>query len=372
MPMQVVVVGAGIMGCATAYHLARSGHQVTLLEQFAVGHSRGSSHGHSRIIRYVYDHPVYVELMRHAYQLWHELEGATGQQLLWRTGGLDIGPAESLAQTREALLVSGVAFDELDGPELQRRFPQFQLPPETVGIYQVESGILNADDCVQLLAAEIQRLGGVLRQHERVIALEPQADGATVVTDAGRYQADRVVLTLGSWAQSLLSTLGVELDLRILQEQVAFFEPVDAAAFTAPAFPIFIDHGRRTYGFPIFGLPGVKVAFHVAGPQIDPLQGPLPAPPEQLERLQAYVRDMFPQLTSRVLYTTTCRYTMTSDEHFVLDLVPGHPSVVIGSPCSGHGFKFGMLMGRILAELALTGATAYPIEMFRAQRLLRS
>jgi sarcosine oxidase len=372
--VDVIVIGGGVMGCAAAYHLARDGQRTLLLEQFQIGHAFGSSHGHSRIIRLVYDHPAYVALMPAAFRLWRELEAASGTQLLWTTGGLDLGPAGShdLAAISAALDSQNVAFDLLDQADLARRYPQFQLPAGSVAIYQAESGILDADGCVAALAAGARSSGASLHEDEPVLGIEALAEGVEVTTGRARYRAGRAIVCAGSWAGPLLRQVGLELPLSVRKEQIAFLAAREAAPFQPGAFPIFIDHGvygHVAYGFPFFGLPGLKVAFHVAGPLVDPAADTSAIDVGALDALRGYATRLLPGLTSDVLYATTCRYTMAPDGHFLVDAHPSHPQILVASPCSGHGFKFGILIGRILADLSQRGVTDHPIELFKLARL---
>ena len=365
----VIVVGGGVMGCATAYHLAKRGRRVLLLEQFAIGHDRGSSHGHSRIIRLAYDALDYVRLAQTAYPLWRTLEQEAGAELMLTSGGLDFArPATaSFEATRDTLLAAGVMFEQLDRDAIAERFPQFQLPEDTIGIYQPEAGILNADRCVATLAAEARRRGAALHQNEPARHLAAAGDGVEVGTAAATYTADRLVVTAGSWARPLLGQLGLDLPLVVTQEQVAFFAPRDPQLFGPGRFPIFIHHtadSASTYGFPIYGLPAVKVAYHHGGAAVAPESEDRSVDSAQLEALRKYLVRWIPRAAGEQVFAQTCRYTNTPDQHFIIDRHPAHPQIVIGSPCSGHGFKFGVLIGAILADLAERGATDYPIGMF--------
>jgi sarcosine oxidase len=366
---EVIVVGAGVMGCATAYHLAKRGRRVLLLEQFAVGHELGSSHGHSRIIRLAYDAPDYVRLAQAAYPLWRALEQESDAALLLQTGGLDFAPpgAPTFEATRASLAAAGVPFEDLDRAGIAARFPQFQLPDDTIGIYQRDAGILNADRSVATLAAQARRYGAAIREGEPARRIAPSGDGVEVRTDSHAYTADRLVVTAGSWARPLLRQVGLELPLTVSKEQVAFFAPHAPELFEPGRFPIFIHHairGSAGYGFPIFGLPGVKVAWHGGGPAVEPDSDDRALVPERLDSLRDYVAGLLPQAAGEVIYTQTCRYTRTPNGHFIIDRHPVHPQIVIGSPCSGHGFKFGVLIGSILSDLAERGATDYPIGLF--------
>jgi sarcosine oxidase len=369
----MIVVGAGVMGCATAYHLAKRGRRVLLLEQFAVGNELGSSHGHSRIIRLAYDAPNYVRLALAAYPLWRALEQESGAQLLLQIGGLDIAQpaAPTFEATRASLAEVGVPFEALDRAGIARLFPQFQLDDDTIGIYQRDAGILDAGRCVATLAAEARRHGAAIREQAPARRIAAAGEGVEVRTDTRTYTADRLIVTAGSWARPLLRQVGLDLPLAVTKEQVAFFAPLDPAPFEPRRFPIFIHHTIGTwaaYGFPIFGLPGVKVAQHGGGPTTEPESTEREVVPERLAELHAYVARLLPQAAGEVIFAQTCRYTRTPDDHFILDRHPAYPQIVIGSPCSGHGFKFGVLIGGILADLAERGATDQPIDMFSLGR----
>src|SRR5215211_13395 len=145
--IDVIIVGGGVMGCAAAYHLAKDGRHVLLLEQFGIGHTNGSSHGPSRIIRLAYDALDYVRLAQDAYTLWHELADAANEQLLVRVGGLDLGSPDALALDgiRATYQAAGIPFESLDRDEIMRRYPQFNLADGIVGLYQADYGLVAAD-----------------------------------------------------------------------------------------------------------------------------------------------------------------------------------------------------------------------------------
>lgn len=371
----VIVVGAGVMGSASAYHLAKRGRRVLLLEQFAINHDRGSSHGHSRIIRLAYSTPNYVQLAKAAYPIWRALEAESGAELLVQTGGLDFASPDtpSYAATRASLVAAGVPFEELDHAALAERFPQICMPEDMIGIYQAEGGLLNADRCVATLAAQAQRHGATLREGAAAQRILPNGDGVEVQTEGESYRANRLIVTAGSWARPLLRQLDLDLPLRVSKESVAYFAPLDAALFEPGRFPVFIHHMDERwnfYGFPIYGLPGIKIGRHMSGPEVAPEDDDRAPEPEILKEVRAYAEQFFPQGAGDMIFTQTCRYTTTPDEHFIIDRHPAYPQIVIGSPCSGHGFKFGALIGKILADLAERGATDQPIEAFGLKRFL--
>jgi monomeric sarcosine oxidase len=344
------------------------------LERFAVGHDQGSSHGPSRIIRLAYEGADYVRLAKASFALWRELESESGEALLHKMGGLDFGSPDShllsgIQATYDAL---GIEYDLLDRAEMIRRFPQFNPPEVVIGCYQADYSVLAADRCVATLAAQARLHGAIMHEHEPVRAVRPQASGVRLVTDQGVYSAERVILTAGSWTLPLVRQLGLDLPLTVTKELLAFYRPPDPAAYAPSHFPLFVQHFAGTTsigsGFPLFNHAGVKLMIDRTGPVVDPDDPGRRADPGQLDRLRDYVADLLPGIGEEILETVTCRYTMTPDEDFILDRHPAYPQIVIASPCSGHGFKFGVVIGRILTDLVIDGATKYDISRFRLDR----
>ncbi|HZY45111.1 MAG TPA: N-methyl-L-tryptophan oxidase [Anaerolineae bacterium] len=373
---ETIIIGAGAMGSAAAYHLARDNRSVLLLEQFASGHTRGSSHGDSRIIRLAYDHPIYVELARSAYHLWAELESELHRALITTTGGLDMSAPDqpSFKLRVDALQQTGVPFEILDAAEIMRRFPQWHLSEKTVGVYQADSGILNPGECVPLIAEQAMRRGAVLLDQTRVRLIHSIDHGVEVVTDGQSYKCKKLIISAGAWTGSLLKSIGVNLPLVVTQEQFAYYAVHPPADFQPDRFPVFIHYGSGgsfdNYGLPIFGHAGVKVGEHHAGPVVTADTRSFEIDQMRLERLTHYVRMHLPDTTGEAFGVTSCLYTNTPDEHFIIDILPDHPQVIVASPCSGHGFKFSILIGRILADLVERGKTDYPIGMFGLKRFL--
>jgi sarcosine oxidase len=370
----VLIVGAGVMGCAAAYQLAKDGARVLLFDQFTVGHDRGSSHGPSRIIRLAYDSLDYIALARASYALWRELEAESGERLLTQVGGLDIGMPEALAldEIRATYVAAGVPFAALDRDAMMARFPQFQLPDGTVGLYQADYSLLAADRCVMALASQARRHGAVIHASEPVSAIRATSGGVELRTDQGVYSAERAIVSAGSWMRPLLRQLDLDLPLTVQKEQVAFFRARDPAAFMPGRLPLVIHRFPKTTSlgsvFPIFDHAGVKVMIDRTGPEVAPDDPDRSIDMPLLENLRAYASELLPGLTGEVIEAVSCRYTMTPDEHFIIDRHPAHPQIAIASPCSGHGFKFGAVLGRVLADLALHGTTAYDIARFRLDR----
>ena len=372
---EVIVVGGGLMGLATAYHLARDGHRVLLLEARAIGHQEGSSHGPSRIIRLTYHSEDYIELARAAFELWGVLGDEAGEQLLVPCGGLDFGPpdATNLAALGRAMARAGVPYEPVDAVEIRRRFPLLTPPDDAIGFYQPDYAMLPADRCLELLAAGARGAGAELREHEPVLSVSPNGEGVEVRTGSATYRAARAVLVNGAWLGPLVAQLGLRLPLTVLKEQLAYFEPVDPSQFAPGRFPLFIQRfaGSRTFGsgFPMLGEPvGVKLLLDRLGPVVAPDDPDRTIEATTLAQLERYAAETVRGLTGRVIAATSCRYTLTPDEDFIIDTHPDHPQIVIASACSGHGFKFGTEIGRILAELALGRATGRDLARFRLGR----
>jgi len=372
----VIVVGGGIMGSAAAYYAARDGASVLLLEQFDLAHKRGSSNDHSRIIRYAYDHPVYVELMRSTFQLWHELELASGEQLYIRTGGIDIAHPDqpTFDTTQQCLLDADIPCELLDASAAQARFPMFRFDSDMRILYQPDAGILAASRCVRAHLQLAARHGAVIKANTPVKGITAHQDSVTITADE-TYTTKRLVLAGGAWMNHLLAHLNIQLPLEPMGVQLAYFENSTEEQFSAPHMPVFITHLRGDKSSWVYGIPsiydsGLKVAFHT-GQRVRQVDDIDYTPKEEtIHQLRQFIRQYLPKADLPLKSTRICLYTMTPDEHFIVDQHPLHPHVVIASPCSGHGFKFGTLIGRMLADLALAGHTAYDTSLFQIGRFL--
>ena len=361
----MAVVGAGLLGSATARALAAGGVPTVLFEQFGPGHARGSSHGPTRIFRYSYPDPCYVEMAVRAGEAWARLAADAGEDLLVRTGGLDAGPgAEDCAR---ALAACGVAHAWLTGGQVRDRFPGIGTRPGERMLFQPGSGVCLAGRTVAALQRLAARDGAGIRMAAPVLGIEPGGDQVLLRTAAGAVTARVAVVTAGPWAQGLLAgTLPQVPRLTATVQQVRYFAP---RAGTGP-WPTLIEwppEGLCWYAVPAAGgAPGVKVAAHLLGPRVDPRDGPFTGIDPVLEEEAAgYVRDRLPGLDPAGLAPETCLYTMTADEDFVLDRAG---PLVVGGGCSGHAFKFGPLLGEFLADLALGRDIPVPRERFALRR----
>jgi len=342
----VVVIGAGAMGSATAWWLARWGREVVVLEQFAPGHRNGSSHGGSRIFRLAYDDPAYVRMAQAALPLWRELEADAGRPLLDTTGAIDHGDAASLAAVAAALRACDAAHEIVPRHEAMARWPGFRFDGDV--LFHPDGGRCRADDTVAALQERARHHGADLRFGVRA-ELSVEGDRVTVTTGEGAVTAPVAVVTAGAWVRDVLGDAAPA--VTVTQEQVQHFRPRRELA-AGELWPSFIHH-RRPW---IYGLvtpgEGVKVDEHHAGPVVDPALRP-PRDPAAEQRVARYVQEWLPGLEPVPVNPAECLYTNTPDEAFVIER---RGPVVVGSPCSGHGFKFTPLIGRRLAELATLAA----------------
>ena len=369
----IIIVGGGVMGCAAAYQLARDGQKVLILEQFTVGNRQGSSHGAARLFRLAHTIPEYVDLACNAEVLWHELESESGQKLMQPVEALDLGSPEALAELSTTLEATEIPFERLDRAEILRRYPHFALPEDTIGLFQDNYRMLPADRCVSTLATRAREHGARIVEGEAVQHILPAGTGVQVITDKATYTAGCVILAAGSWMRLVLKPLDLDLPLTVRKELITYYKPPDPQAWMPGRFPLFRHHspgygGRWGVGFPIFEHAGAKMLLDCTGPVVAPDDPDRSVDQDVLDRVRRYIASLLPTLGEDIIEAETCRYTMTPDEDFILDRHPAYPQIILASPCSGHGFKFAPLIGRILADLATRGKTEYKIERFRLNR----
>jgi sarcosine oxidase len=323
---RVAVVGAGIMGAAAAWELARRGAEVTLYEQFELGHARGSSHGRSRIVRLAYPDPEWVRLAVEARTGWEEIEGESGRRLLELHGLVELAATARLTSA-DVLAAEGVEHRFLTTGEA--RSLGVALPTGWVALHEPSGGIARADLALRAFVDAARARGARVAERARV-------------DDPSALDADVVVVTAGAWASRFFP----DLPLRVTRETVAYFR------HDGPPLPSLVElDGRSAHAFfalydPLHGL---KAGAHHAGVEADPDD---PGPPDEaiVERVASWVGERLPAVSPEPLAAETCLYTTTPDERFVLER---RGRLVVGSACSGHGFKFAPAVGRRLAELAL-------------------
>lgn len=347
---RVVIVGGGVLGSSAAWHLAGRGHAITVLEQFEPEHDRGSSHGSSRIFRVAYTNRVYIDLAVQALPLWRQVEEESETPVLTLTGAIDHGPESAVGALFDALLAAGQSVERLSIEAVAERWPG--LRADSSAIYHRNAGRLHADHAVRALQTAAVRRGAEVLHQARVERITPRSDGVSeVITADQRVRvADLVVVAVGGWAPQMLSGLvtGVP-TLRVTQEQPAHFPAAEPLTW-----PSFVHHGGAglAASFGVYGLgsdDGVKVGFHAIGPVVDDLS----TRDRRIDlvtqnRLQEYAAAWLPGVNADRPESLTCLYTSTPDHDFVVDR---QGPIVVMTGCSGHGFKFGSVIGALAADL---------------------
>ncbi len=367
----VIVIGLGAMGSAAAYHLAGRGQRVLGLDAYARLHTRGSSHGRSRIIRQVYKEAAeYVPLVQRAYDLWRDLEQESGRALLTTTGGLTIGErggaaAEGMARSAQQ---HNLPYEELSSEEVAARFPAFDLPDGLMAVFDPMAGILAPEECVAAHLDLALEHGAELHHEEPVRRWEADETGVQVETGAGVYEAKRLVVTTGPWAGDLLSDLPLPLSVERVVN--VHFEPTKPELFAPDGCPVYalsVPEGAY-YGFPALPGQGVKIGRHDGGEPCTPRTIRREVDSSEIGMLKSALDRYLPGAAGPVKWSLTCMYTNTPDGHFVVDRHPEHDRVSYACGFSGHGFKFASVMGEVLADLAMHGKTEHPIDFLSASR----
>lgn len=354
----VLIIGAGVHGLATAFHLAdHRGVKVGILERQKIGYPLGSSHGASRMTRSIYTNPKYVSLIERcrSYE-WPLLEKAIGIPLIYPNPVCWMGPNSIF----KSLLQTNVALEPLELSTARKRFPQFQFEEDHSVILDQTGGVIAAKKLLLGLAKSILAKGVRLHEERAALEIDPSKDPIEIITNRGLIVAHRLIVTAGPWVLKLIPSLRHR--LTPIRQTVGYFKMRgNQTSYQLGNFPCWahISENEVFYGLPEFDCEGIKVAKHVTkGMDNDPDE--IEYDLEQIEILTQFVRRTFTEEIERFVGSETCFYTNTATEDFILDFLDGDKRIVIGSACSGHGFKFAPLIGRILAELAMHGKTNIP------------
>ncbi len=369
-----LVIGGGINGLSALYHLARLGAgRLGLVEQFCIGHDRGSSHGAARITRSAYGEPEYVRLMQwvHAEE-WPRLERDAGKRLLYPNRGLFIGPpCEYFNKYIQAVQQEGVDVEAVTPSEARGLYPQFTFEGVETALLDKTSAIVSAQETIESLAALARRNGVRLLENTAVHEIDPGGDPIIVATSAGTIETERLAVAAGAWSERLLPFLKPR--LAVARQTVGYFTPAgNPDAYQPGRFPVWMYMGEENdvfYGMPEFGRAGVKVARHVRyGADDDPDAPPDSIQPDRIDEIRRFMEMSFTPREWTLAGAEHCLYTVSPNEDFIIDLHPENPRIAFGAGFSGHGFKFGPLTGRLLAELAWEGKFSIP-EAETARRL---
>jgi sarcosine oxidase len=369
----IIIVGLGANGSSALYHLSRTGKKVLGIDRFHPPHHKGSSHGESRIIRQAYhENPLYVPLVKAAYPLWQELALIACKPLFIKTGGLLLGDEEAavIKGARGSAETHDIPYEWLDAKAIQKRFPAFRPTPDTVGVLEKEAGILFPEACITAFLQAAAQNGAAIHPNEQVLRITPTQYGVEVTTNKSTYRAEKLIVSAGAWLGELMPEL--QLPLTVNRQVLFWFDNANPAwrGYFQPAnMPIFIWEylrGKIFYGFPDLGR-GTKLAWHHGGRTIDPDQLKNDTTEQEIAEIKALAAA---HMTIDPIFknSAVCMYTNTPDEDFIIDLHPDHPNIIIASPCSGHGFKFSSLTGKLLGDLALKGHTDFDLSPFAIRR----
>jgi sarcosine oxidase len=369
----VIVAGVGGMGAAACHHLARKRQRVLGLERFDIGHGMGSSHGMSRIIRLAYfEGTQYVPIVKRAHELWTETGREAGMDLLYVTGSLDLASegAGFVESSRRSCLDHGLEHDVLSHADIAKRFPAFHLPKGHIGLWQKDGGFVASERAIYAHVGLAQARGAEIRANEPVLEWHPTAGGGVrVKTPRGEYTAGHLVITSGAWMDTLNPALAPH--IKTVKQAIGWFTASRPELFRIGAFPVFIltvEEGNF-YGFPLWEHPGFKIGGpHYGREPIDPSNPDRTPTPRQITLMREFLERYIPAAAGEPLGIKGCIYTVTPDEHFVIDTMPGAPQVSFASCCSGHGYKFASAIGEIMADIATTGSTRFDISPFSLAR----
>ncbi len=380
MIFDAIVVGLGAVGSAAIYQLSKQTPNVLGLDQFAPPHTLGSTHGDTRITRQAIGEGThFVPLALRSYQIWRELEKQSNEPLLTITGGLFVGQQYSAVQTRnktgwldttiQAARQFGIPHRLLDLTALRQEFPPFKFRPTDVGYYEPEAGFLQPESCISVQLEQARKNGATVRTNERTLSFQSTEAGIVLQTDQATYHTRKLILTTGAWlTESLRDTPYANL-LRVYRQVLYWFAVQDKyAQYTPNKMPVFIFSDRDVYGFPAVNGPdgGIKLATETYVHPTSPHNVDRTVSQAETQLMyDQFVAPVLPGISSACVKSAVCLYTMTPNGDFIIDQHPAYPDVLLASACSGHGFKHSAAVGQILAELALSGQTAFDITRFR-------
>ncbi|HEY3992369.1 MAG TPA: FAD-dependent oxidoreductase [Ktedonobacteraceae bacterium] len=372
---QIVIIGAGIVGLSTAYALLTEGNfRVRVLEQAFVSHPKSTSSSISRLLRFEYGvDAFYSRMVKLSLERWRDLEWRTQRALYTPTGLLSLGREEDeTVREQETVRSLGLASERLSAQKCRQRFPQFETRNYQFLTYNPDGGILHASACLNTLKRAVLDLGGEIAETSHVTQILHESSSRPLrlrLSSGEEINADRAVVATGPWVHRLLSPLHIPVE--VTRQYLLYFAGLPASTFGVGIFPAFVEHDL--YGFPIHkGSNGwLKAASHRFGRPVDP-DAPLQIEEAIVEQTARELRALLPALRGAELaHVETCMYDVSPDEDFILDYLPGDSRIVFATGLSGHGFKFGPLLGHLLGSLISETLPEVPLGRFRLARFSR-
>lgn len=370
MHYDTIIIGAGTMGMAAGYFLAKEGKDVLLLDAFNPPHDQGSHHGETRIIRFAYgEGKAYVPLALRALDLWKELEDKSGKQLFLKTGVLNIGSKEHsfIQNVIESAKEFDLSIEVYKADEVKEKWPGILLPKDFIGCFEPSAGVLRVENCIDAYKTAVLGEGATLKTNVRVIKITPGKE-VIVHTEQEVFSADSLIISAGARVNDLLSSVDLTLPITPLRKTFAWFN-ADEALY-GNGFPAFTyeDANSSYYGFPSIDSAGFKVGRHDSGEEVSPDDFINPFDETDAKELLQFKEHIMPEVGDLKL-GKTCFYSKTPDEDFIIDSHPNFDNIIIAAGFSGHGFKFGSVVGEILSQLVLYGKSELDIRLFRLTRL---
>jgi sarcosine oxidase len=383
MTYDAIIIGLGAMGSAAAYQLSKRNAKVLGIDQFSPPHNLGSTHGETRVTRQaIGEGEEYVPLTLRSYEIFREVEAESNADLLTITGGLIMsnpsgnanlhGNEGFIETTVSTAKKFGITHQTLTADEIARKFPQFNLDGNEDGYFESEMGFLRPENCVMAQLELAEKYGAKINRNEKVLEIKHDANSVEVITDKGKYQANKITISAGAWIKDFVEKS--QKDLFKVYRQVFYW--VDVAdnyeQFKLGNFPIFIwEFGRWendfVYGFP--AIDGEKGGFKIATETYLETTNPdnvnrEVSQAEIDEVFEKYIKNRIVGVSKNCVKTATCLYTVMPKAKFLIDYLPDNKRVIVASPCSGHGFKHSAAIGEILAELVIDERSQFDISAF--------
>ena len=368
----IAIIGVGGMGSATMYELARRGVKVCGIEQFGIAHDLGSSHGETRMIRKAYfEHPNYIPLLNRTYDLWHNLERESDQELFVKCGLVVSGTPDSevIGGLEACYKEHKLPHDRFSASEAKIRFPQFAFDEDSVVYFDPIAGFLYVEKCIAAHCRLAVENGARLHTNETVESWTADSKQVNIKTTMREIIAEKLIITSGAWAKPLLASIGIELE--IWRKVLVWYTTDGIEKYKLGHFPIFyIEAGDEGfYGFPALNDEGIKIGEHSGAERYEnPELVKRELLPNDETTVLRFLKKYLPDFQPKFKKHTVCIYTMAPDQHFIIDRHPNHENVFFAAGFSGHGFKFAPVIGEILSDLSLKGSTFHPIDFLRLNR----
>ncbi len=366
----VIVIGAGSMGMATGYNLAKAGKNVLMLDAFNPPHEKGSHHGETRIIRFAYGEGAsYVPFVKRAGELWKELEALTDEALFLQTGVMNVGEETHtfIQNVKKSARLYDLALEQYSAAEAMEKWPGLSLPENFVACFEPTAGVLRVEACIRAYKKLALEAGATLRTNEKVQNIRA-GEIVSVQTTNNIYEAKHLVVTAGAWATELLQTVDITIPVTPTRKTFAWFE-ADEHLYHEDIFPAYCFEFADSayYGFPSIDGAGLKLGRHDGGDGINPNDPLRPFDEQDAIDLQNFINRFMPQ-HGAMKFGKPCKYSMTPDEDFIIDFLPEHQNIIIAAGFSGHGFKFSSAVGEVLADLTLKGKSKQDLSLFKLSR----